>query len=147
MKRRIPFLAIVFATFQAQSHDIRFENPDGTSVHFDVELAETPAERQKGLMFRNDLNTHEGMMFLYSKPRQVGMWMKNTPLSLDMIFIDQSNHVQAIEESTQPFSTHIIGPHDGTKSIVEVLAGSCKAHGISIGSKLHGHPALKSYKS
>ena len=147
MKRRVTFLATLFAAFQAQAHDISFENPDGTSVHFDVELAKTSVERQKGLMFRNDLDTYEGMMFLYSKPQQVAMWMKNTPLSLDMIFVDGSDNVQAIEKSTQPFSTRIIGPHVGTQSVVELLAGSCEAHGISVGSKLRGRPGPKSYKS
>ncbi len=147
MKQKVTFLAIVFTAFQAHCLDIRFENPDGSSVHFDVELAETAAERQKGLMFRNELAPHEGMMFLYSKPREVGMWMKNTPLSLDMIFIDKTNRVQIIEESAQPYSTHVIGPHVGIKSVVELLAGSCKTHGISIGSRLHGRTALKSYKS
>ncbi len=82
--------------------------PHGTTT-FKVELAETPEQRAKGLMFREHLAENEGMLFLFPKPQTTAMWMKNTLLSLDMIFCNEQGKILEIRENTIPLSTKNLG--------------------------------------
>jgi len=104
--------------------------PQG-EIPFKVELARTPQEQQKGLMFRTQLDQDAGMLFVHSKPRAVGMWMKNTPLSLDMIFCDQRGKILAIHEKTTPYSLKHIGPIEAVSYVLEVNGGVVEKQGIS----------------
>jgi uncharacterized membrane protein (UPF0127 family) len=98
---------------------------------FKVELAQTPQEQQRGLMFRSHLDHDAGMLFVYSKPRAVSMWMKNTPLSLDMIFCDSAGKILSIREKATPYSLKSIGPIEGVTHVLEIKGGSVEKHGIS----------------
>lgn len=100
-------------------------------VSLKVELAQTPAEQEKGLMYRRLLGENEGMLFLYSSPRPVAMWMKNTHLSLDMIFCNPEGHILAIHEKATPYSLKSIGPVEGTGQVLEVLSGTIQKHSIT----------------
>ena len=71
----------------------------GFNTIFDVEIANTPAKRAKGLMYREFLGTKSGMLFMYDKPGQLNFWMKNTPLSLDIIFFDKKGLIRSIFEN------------------------------------------------
>lgn len=100
-------------------------------VSLKVELAQTPQEQEKGLMFRTLLGENEGMLFLYPSPRPVAMWMKNTQLSLDMIFCNPKGHILAIHEKAIPYSLKSIGPVEGTSQVLEVLGGTIQKHSIT----------------
>jgi len=100
-------------------------------ISLKVELAQTPAEQEKGLMFRPFLGENEGMLFLYPSPRPVAMWMKNTYLPLDMIFCNPEGHILAIYEKATPHSLKTIGPVEGTSQVLEVLAGTIKKNKIT----------------
>lgn len=100
-------------------------------ISLQVELAQTPEKHEKGLMFRTFLGENEGMLFLYSTPQSVAMWMKNTPLSLDMIFCNPQGQVLAIHEKTTPHSLKTIGPVEGTSQVLEVSAGTIQKHQIT----------------
>lgn len=100
-------------------------------VSFQVMLAQTPPELEKGLMFRTHLADNEGMLFLYSPPQPVAMWMKNTPLSLDMIFCRSDGKILAIYENTTPYSLKTIGPVRETAQVLEVLGGTVQTRGIT----------------
>lgn len=104
--------------------------PQG-QIPFKVELAQTPQERSKGLMNRETLEADEGMLFLFPEPSAAIMWMKDTSLSLDMIFINKEGKILAIEENTIPHSLEHIGPIENTAQVLELLAGTAKKHGIS----------------
>lgn len=104
--------------------------PHGT-IPFQVEMAETPQERAKGLMFRTTLPDDGGMLFLFPKTQSVAMWMKNTILSLDMVFANSRGEILEIHENVPPFSTQNIGPVANTAQVLEVKAGVLKKHGIT----------------
>ena len=96
-----------------------------------VEIARTPQEHASGLMFREYLAEYAGMLFLFLKPKAAAMWMKNTPLSLDIIFCNWNGQILAIYENTTPFSLDTIGPVKGTAQVLEINGGTVQKHGIS----------------
>lgn len=110
------------------------------TILLQVEVAETPRERAKGLMFRTTLPDDGGMLFHFPKSQPVAMWMKNTVLSLDMVFTDSEGEILAIHENTTPFSTQNIGPVANTTYVLEVKAGVLKNHGITKSCRLSLNP-------
>lgn len=106
---------------------------DGGPYTFTVEVTETPNERAMGLMFRRALGRDEGMIFLYEEPQPLTMWMKNTHLSLDMVFIGPDWRVNRIAERTEPFSLDRIPSNGNAIGVLEVVAGTAKRIGLKIG--------------
>jgi len=103
---------------------------------FNVEVASTPQERERGLMLRTSLPAESGMLFLYETPQPIAMWMKNTIIPLDMIFIDAWGKVNRIESNAEPFSLDPI-PSDGDViGILEVNAGVAEKIGLKTGDKV-----------
>ena len=103
---------------------------------FNVEVASTPQERERGLMLRTSLPAESGMLFLYETPQPIAMWMKNTIIPLDMIFIDAWGKVNRIESNAEPFSLDPI-PSDGDViGILEVNAGAAEKIGLKTGDKV-----------
>ena len=111
-----------------------------SGVHvFSVEMATTDQEREKGLMFRKELPDGRGMLFDFSPEQMVSMWMKNTYISLDMIFIRADGRVLRVAENTEPFSIRIIASGGPVKGVLEVVAGSARKYGIEPGDRV-AHP-------
>jgi uncharacterized membrane protein (UPF0127 family) len=102
----------------------------------EVEVAETDAERSKGLMYRGSMPQNHGMLFDFGSPRPVAMWMKNTKIPLDMVFADAQGRVIAIREDTVPFSTATIEVDEPVKAVLEVNAGTAKRVGLAVGDRL-----------
>jgi uncharacterized membrane protein (UPF0127 family) len=111
---------------------------------FSVEMATTEKEREKGLMYRKHLPDGQGMLFDFSPAQQVSMWMKNTYISLDMIFIDPDGRVLRIAEDTEPFSTRIISSGGLAKGVLEVIAGTARKYGIAPGDRV-SHPLFNGH--
>lgn len=109
---------------------------DSGPHRFAVELATTERERRLGLMYRRSLADDGGMLFLYDEPQPISMWMKNTPISLDMIFISPEGKVHRIEERTEPFSTAPVSSGGAVLGILEVKAGTAKAIGLKPGDEV-----------
>ena len=103
---------------------------------FCVELATTYSERQQGLMFREDLEFNEGMIFVYDQPKPVSFWMKNTSIPLDIIFADGSGTVTKIFKNAVPFSTVSIFGGEQVQYVLEINAGLSKSLGIKLGNIL-----------
>ncbi len=103
------------------------------NFEFTVEIADEPHERQKGLMFRETMPTKHGMLFDFGETRQIQMWMRNTPLSLDMIFLTPDGKVVRIAERTTPFSDAIIDSTVPISHVLELNAGVSKLIGLKIG--------------
>lgn len=108
---------------------------------FVVEIADEQEEREVGLMFRENLPPDQGMLFDFGTDRLVTMWMRNTPLSLDMVFIDRSGTVILVAENTTPFSTDIISSREPVRYVLELNAGVASGNGIHSGDKVR-HPLL-----
>jgi uncharacterized protein len=109
-------------------------------VHvFSVEMATTEQEKETGLMYRKELPDGKGMLFDFSPEQQVSMWMKNTYIPLDMIFIRADGRILRIAENTEPLSTKIIPSGGPAKGVLEVIAGTAKKYGIAPGDRV-AHP-------
>lgn len=110
---------------------------------FSVEMATTEQEKQTGLMYRKELADGKGMLFDFSPEQEVSMWMKNTYISLDMIFIRADGRILRIAENTEPMSTKIISSQGLAKGVLEVPAGTAQKYGIRPGDRV-GHPLFGS---
>jgi uncharacterized membrane protein (UPF0127 family) len=106
---------------------------------FTVELAETPEQLAQGLMFRSQMAADAGMMFDFGRPRPVTMWMKNTLLPLDMLFIDETGRVTGIHERAIPGSLAVIGSPGPVKSVLELNGGTAQRLGLRVGDMVE-HP-------
>jgi len=108
-----------------------------TGVHvFAVELAVTDDERQRGLMFRRSLPESYGMLFDFKRDQDVQMWMHNTYVSLDMIFIEGNGRIRRIAENTETESDRIISSGGPVRAVLEVVAGTAKKFGIEPGDRV-----------
>src|ERR1700760_4220106 len=111
-----------------------------TGVHvFSVEMATTEEEKTTGLMYRKELAAGKGMLFDFTPEQEVSMWMKNTYISLDMIFIRADGRILRIAQNTEPMSTRIIPSRGLAKGVLEVIAGTAQKYGIAPGDRV-GHP-------
>lgn len=117
---------------------VQFERPDGALTEtFYLEVAANEAQRTKGLMFRKskDLPKNGGMLFIFPSQKLQSFWMKDTPTSLDIIFINQDMQVVGVVNNAQPFSTAPLGVNRPSTYVVEVHAGTAKEKGIVEGAK------------
>lgn len=103
---------------------------------FQVEFAQTEEQRRIGLMFRKELPDGEGMLFDFVRPQPVAMWMRNTYVSLDMIFIRADGTIANIAKNTEPFSERSIYSEGYVKGVLEVVAGTADRYGIAPGDKV-----------
>lgn len=113
----------------------------GGKIHpFTIELAINDAQREHGLMFRKQMDPDHGMLFDFGAERQVSMWMENTVLALDMVFIRTDGTISHIRENAVPFSRDIIDSRGPVKYVLELNAGRTRALGIKVGDKVIGKP-------
>jgi uncharacterized membrane protein (UPF0127 family) len=127
------------ATFQP----LEIVTKSGVQV-FSVEMATTEQEKETGLMYRKELADGKGMLFDFTPEQEVSMWMKNTYVSLDMIFIRSDGTILRIAENTEPLSTKIIPSRGLAKGVLEVIAGTAKKYGIEPGDRV-GHPLFNGH--
>jgi len=108
-----------------------------TGVHvFAVELAVTDDERARGLMYRRSVPEFYGMLFDFKRDQEVTMWMKNTYVSLDMIFIQSDGRIRRIAENTETESEKIIPSGGPVRAVLEVVAGTARKLGIEPGDRV-----------
>jgi uncharacterized membrane protein (UPF0127 family) len=103
---------------------------------FLVEVARTDADRAQGLMYRRMLAPDQGMLFDFARTDIVTMWMQNTYISLDMIFIRADGTIARIAQDTEPLSTRTISSGEPVLSVLEVAAGTTRRLGIKPGDKV-----------
>ena len=107
-----------------------------------VEITESDLEKARGLMFRTKLGDDEGMLFFYDRPLEITMWMRNTYIPLDMVFIRPDGVVQRIVERTEPFSEAIISSMDPVIACLELAGGAAERLGLKVGDRI-GHKLFK----
>ena len=113
----------------------------GRSHDFRVEVARTRRQQIQGLMFRRHLDADAGMLFVYRRAAPVAMWMKNTFVPLDILFIDPAGVIVEIAQRTMPLSTTNIPSKKPVTAVLEVNAGTVARLGIGIGDRVVS-PAL-----
>ncbi|WP_349367653.1 DUF192 domain-containing protein [Salinarimonas sp.] len=106
---------------------------------FQVELAATPEERSRGLMFRRSMPAEQGMLFDFGRVQPVSMWMRNTYIPLDMLFISETGEIVRIAADTEPLSERTISSGQPVLSVLELNAGTARRLGIAAGDRVE-HP-------
>lgn len=135
----VAIISLYLPTLKDSPAGIQFEKnslvirTSQAELPFRVELALTPAQHMQGLMYRRSLPADEGMLFVYSEDSVIQMWMKNTFIPLDMLFIDRSGKILYIAENAAPESTDIISAGVPVCCVVELAGGTAKANGIKVG--------------
>ncbi len=103
---------------------------------FTVEVAATPAQQQRGLMFRHSVGADEGMIFPYDPPVAATFWMKNTLIPLDMVFIRADGTIARIAANTTPMSLDPVGAGEEVAAVLELRGGRAAELGIRAGDKV-----------
>jgi len=132
------FLTVSLVARSADETTLEIVTKNGVHV-FSVELARTDEERQKGLMFRKELPEGKGMLFDFKPDQDVSMWMRNTYIPLDMLFINADGTIRRIAENTEPLSEKTIPSGGPVRGVLEVIGGTAKKLGIAAGDKV-AHP-------
>jgi len=114
-----------------------------TGVHlFSVEFVDNDKDRAQGLMYRKSLPEGQGMLFDFGREQDVAMWMKNTYIPLDMIFIQGDGRILRIAENTTPLSERIIASGGPVRAVLEVIGGTAQKLGIAPGDRV-AHPMFR----
>lgn len=108
----------------------------GGPQKFIIELALSDAQMEQGLMFRQNLPLDHGMLFDFKTPTKVTMWMKNTIVPLDMLFLDEHGKVIDIHENAKPYSTAIIAANAPSRYVIELHGGTVARLGIKPGDQV-----------
>jgi uncharacterized membrane protein (UPF0127 family) len=102
----------------------------------EVEIAETIEEKARGLMFRTQLADTSGMLFPYQSPQEITMWMENTYIPLDMVFVRADGVVHRIEAWTEPFSRALIASRGKVLACLELAGGAAERLGLAPGDRI-----------
>jgi len=138
---RILFLVVVMlvavapAMAATETERLVIETAVGERV-FNVEVVREEAERTRGLMYRKRLARDAGMLFDYDPPQDVAFWMKNTYVSLDIIFIDVTGKIITIAAKTKPLSLDRIPSHGAARGVLEIKGGMAAKLGIKVGDRV-----------
>lgn len=116
--------------------DVVLVETSSSQYRFEVEVADDATERAEGLMFRESLADNAGMLFMYQETRPVDFWMKNTPLSLDIVFVREDGTIARIAESTTPMSQDLIPSGEPVRAVLEVKAGTMRELGVTAGDRI-----------
>jgi uncharacterized membrane protein (UPF0127 family) len=110
-------------------------------VNFKIWTADTPRRDAQGLMFVREMDDHAGMLFLFPGDRRVSMWMKNTYIPLDMLFVAPNGRINTIVARTTPLSLDVISAADPARAVLELKGGVAEEMGIKAGDMLV-HPSF-----
>ena len=135
------FALIAYFAFQANaSDDLRIMTAKG-AVPITVEIANTDETRRTGLMFREEMAADHGMLFVFDETRMVSMWMENTLIPLDMLFIGEDGTIRTIGRNTKPLSRDIVSSKEPVRYVLELNGGAAARLGIEVGDRVE-HEAI-----
>lgn len=103
---------------------------------FETDIAKTPLEQEKGLMYKKSIPNNYAMTFIFKEPKIIYMWMKNTFIPLDMVFFDSNGQIIWLKENAQPHDETIISSQYKAKGVIEMNAGLIKDMQLSIGNNI-----------
>ena len=139
MQQRVMRAAVAAALALAGCRDrgpVAVIRGPGAAVEVSLEVAATPAERERGLMYRSSLAEGRGMLFVFDEDRNYSFWMKNTLIPLDMIFISADHRIVGVRANATPLSTASIGVGAPSRYVLEVPGGWAARHGIAPGDRV-----------
>lgn len=110
-----------------------------TNISFHIEIARTPEQQAYGLMNRDSIPANHGMLFIFEKDIAARMWMKDTKMPLDMLFIDRKGRIIYIAERTTPDSTAVITAGKPTYAVLELAGGTANKRHIKVGDRVLHH--------
>lgn len=119
-----------------ETQPLMVRTQSGKQHFITVEVADDIAEQRMGLMHRMSLDAGKGMIFIYAEPRQIGMWMKDTLISLDMLFLDSAGRILNVHEGAVPHSLQSIRSAGLSVAVVELAAGQAQALGLRAGDQV-----------
>jgi uncharacterized membrane protein (UPF0127 family) len=128
-------LLAVTVSCQAQPRVV-IHTKDGRDIVYGVEIADTPAKRELGLQYRRELADNRGMLFLFPSEKENVFWMKNTPIPLDMVFIDGGHRIVGIVENAVPFSTEARSVSAPSQFVLEINGGLSRRNGFAVGDRV-----------
>ena len=120
-------------------HDALVEiqaTPGSAPVRVAVEVADDPREHSVGLMHRRLTNDGEGMLFVFPKAAPRAFWMRNTPSSLDLLFLDSEFRLVALIARAEPMSDRVLSPEAPAQYVIEVPGGFAERHGLAVGDRV-----------
>lgn len=138
----IMVVALMVPLVEAAPASITFEKSSLTidAAHdrfeFQVEMAVSPEQRGQGLMFRESLEEDRGMLFDFGRPQRAAMWMRNTYVPLDMLFIAADGRITQIAANTQPLSDAVVASRDPVRAVLELRGGVSAKLGIKPGDRV-----------
>lgn len=133
----LALLALCFTVTACQAQPkVIIATRQGREITFEVEIADTPAKRELGLQYRRELAADRGMIFLFPHEAEQTFWMKNTPIPLDMIFINSDHRIVGIAEQAVPFSLDPRSVGRASQFVLEVNGGLSKRYGIQAGDSV-----------
>ena len=115
---------------------VLIETSNGPCVFIDAYVATDRAAKAQGLMYIESLGEFEGMLFIHSRPAKISMWMKNTLIPLDMLFVRDDQTIATIVTDTVPLSTDTIFSREPVTTVLELNAGSAQRWGIQVGDRV-----------
>ncbi len=124
------------ATAGMRTGQLQIEKSAGGAVPIKIEIAESDQEKATGLMFRTKLADGEGMLFNYGRSFEITMWMRNTYIPLDMVFIRPDGVIHRIEVKTEPLSDRVIASQGDVSAVLEIPGGSAERLGIKPGDRV-----------
>jgi len=112
---------------------------DSLLAKLDIEFAESEYETQTGLMYRQSMEDHQGMLFIFNEEAMHSFYMKNTEFALDLIFIKSDSTIGSFQENTQPFNENGLSSQVPVQFVLEVNAGLSEKWQLDIGDKIEFH--------
>lgn len=116
--------------------DLSIETESGIRHDFRIEIARTAAERGYGLMFVREMESDRGMLFDYGREQRVSMWMRNTYIPLDMLFIEKDGRIESIIERAQPHTRTARASKGRVRAVLELKGGTVDRLGIEAGDRV-----------
>ena len=117
--------------------ELTFNSKDSKYISMiDIEIAEDERERTQGLMFRRGMQENQGMLFIFAREEFQSFWMRNTEISLDIIFVNSNEEIVTIHKNTETFSDNSYPSTRPAIYVVEVVAGYTSKYGIEVGDKI-----------
>lgn len=136
------WFALVGLAYAQAFEPLSVVSREGQRHVFEVEVARDDRDRAQGLMFRRSMPANRGMLFDFAKVEPVSMWMQNTYISLDMLFIRPNGTIARIATNAEPLSTRTIPSGEPVLAVLELNAGTAVRLGIKPGDRVE-HPLFK----
>ena len=127
---------------EGQFETLTIQTAGGKQIDYQIEIADTDETRRRGLMYRKEMPSNQGMLLDFVAPQKVSIWMKNTYIPLDIIYVDAAGTITQIVPDAVPHSTALMTSDNMVRAVLEVNAGQSAYHGISVGD----HAIYRAFK-